>query len=118
MYHGSLEKGQRARRNRRFGSVLNIGLQGEGGGERWEGRDQPVPDWGHARDPWGWEERMRFFTGQATEARLPFPVSPAGSFSLFLFLTIGVAFLYLFPSSASYSNSQKSVGGSVSQEKK
>lgn len=38
--------------------------------------------------------RMRFFAGQVTEARLPFPLSLSGSFSRFLFLTIGWHFSF------------------------
>lgn len=53
---------------------------------------------------------MRFFAGQATEARLPFPISLCGSFSLFLFLTMDGILVSLLPGSASLPNNQKLMG--------
>ena len=87
-----------------------------GGGQ---GEDQPVWSEG-AQGSWALGTgRMRFFAGQVTEARLPFPLSLSGSFYRFLFLTIGWHFSFSFPDSASCLNNQKLMGmSSLSRKKK
>ena len=87
-----------------------------GGGQ---GEDQPVWSEG-AQGSWALGTgRMRFFAGQVTEARLPFPLSLSGSFYRFLFLTIGWHFSFSFPDSASCFNNHKLMGmRSLSRKKK